>query len=289
MGRRILAKGRGDFHHAERSRNAAAANCLDEGACLEMTISLDEIIADNAKTETNGAPRISEEDLALQFADTHAAHARYVALWNKWLIWDGVRWAKEKLDVGHVRSAVSVLIFHTVEDDGERLWLLALAVPLVVFRKQSELAGDGRTVVARSYELLEAEFVKVGGEILKEVALEWVVAVAVNDLATECVGVELEVRLDLFLNVNVLSVELVLLRRLRGVQGSFHRHIFRFRRRGRRKARPSELFACVFPRCRLRHGLSVIHLGSMLTKNRTPRTGAGICRCLLSASSSHDH
>jgi putative DNA primase/helicase len=61
-----------------------------------MTISLEEIIGDNAKTETNGAPRISEEDLALQFADTHAAHARYVALWNKWLIWDGVRWAMDE-------------------------------------------------------------------------------------------------------------------------------------------------------------------------------------------------
>ena len=61
-----------------------------------MTISLDEIIADNANTDTNGAPRISEEDLALQFADTHAAHTRYVALWNKWLIWDGVRWAMDE-------------------------------------------------------------------------------------------------------------------------------------------------------------------------------------------------
>mgnify|MGYP003693748643 CR=1 FL=1 len=50
---------------------------------------------------------------------------------------------EEELDVGHVRSAVSVLVFHMVEDDGERLGLLALAIPLVVFREQGALAGDG--------------------------------------------------------------------------------------------------------------------------------------------------
>ena len=43
---------------------------------------------------------------------------------------------QEKLNVRHVRRAVAVLVFDTVEDDGERLGLLALAIPLVVFREQ---------------------------------------------------------------------------------------------------------------------------------------------------------
>ena len=106
-----------------------------------------------------------------------------------------------------------------VEDDGERLGLLALAIPLVVLREQGELAGDGGAVVAGGDELFEAELVEVGGEVLEEVALEGVVAVAVDDLAAEGVGVELEVGLDLFLDVDVLGVELVLLGRLRGAAG----------------------------------------------------------------------
>src|SRR6185295_2984556 len=85
------------------------------------------------------------------------------------------------------------------------------------------MASDGRAVVAGSYQLFQPELVEVGGEVLEEVALEWVVAVAVDDLASEGVGVELYVGLDLFLDVDVLSVELVLLGRLRGVQASIQR------------------------------------------------------------------
>jgi hypothetical protein len=105
-----------------------------------------------------------------------------------------------------------------VEDNGERLGLPALAIPLVVFREQSALAGDGGAVVAGGNELTQAELIEVRREILEEVALEWVVAVAVDDFAAERVGVELQVGLDLFLDVDVLSVELVLLGFLRVCQ-----------------------------------------------------------------------
>ena len=92
-------------------------------------------------------------------------------------------------------------------------------------------AGDGGAVVADGDELFEAELVEVGGEVLEEVALEWVVAVAVDDLAAEGVGVELEVGLDLLLDVDILGVELVLLGCLRGVEASIQRlffHVARF-------------------------------------------------------------
>jgi putative DNA primase/helicase len=38
------------------------------------------------------APAFSEEDLALQFATRHADDTRYVAAWNRWLRFDGMRW-----------------------------------------------------------------------------------------------------------------------------------------------------------------------------------------------------
>jgi putative DNA primase/helicase len=37
-------------------------------------------------------PAFSDEALALRFAEIHADKLRYVAAWNKWLSWDGIRW-----------------------------------------------------------------------------------------------------------------------------------------------------------------------------------------------------
>jgi putative DNA primase/helicase len=37
-------------------------------------------------------PIFSEEALALRFATIHAGDLRYVAAWNRWLAWDGMRW-----------------------------------------------------------------------------------------------------------------------------------------------------------------------------------------------------
>jgi len=169
---------------------------------------------------------------------------------------------QEELNVFDTGRAISVDILHFLDLDGNCLGLLALAIALVVLTERELRAGDWGTIVTGSNELFEAELVEVGGEVLEEVALEGVVAVAVDDLAAEGVGIEFEVGLDLFLDVNVLSVELVLLGRLRGGQASIHRHVFHFRRRGHRRAGPSEPIACVFSRSRFRHGLSLLHQGS---------------------------
>lgn len=37
-------------------------------------------------------PEFSDEALALRFAAKHAADARFVAAWGRWLLWDGTRW-----------------------------------------------------------------------------------------------------------------------------------------------------------------------------------------------------
>ncbi len=37
-------------------------------------------------------PAFSDEALALEFAEQHATHLRYVAAWGRWILWDGTRW-----------------------------------------------------------------------------------------------------------------------------------------------------------------------------------------------------
>ena len=42
------------------------------------------------------APAFSDEALALQLAERHAGDLRFVAAWNKWLIWEGTHWRFEE-------------------------------------------------------------------------------------------------------------------------------------------------------------------------------------------------
>jgi hypothetical protein len=44
-----------------------------------------------------GPPRFSDEDLALRFAAAHASNLRFVAMWGKWLFYDGM----ERLGFAH--------------------------------------------------------------------------------------------------------------------------------------------------------------------------------------------
>jgi hypothetical protein len=111
---------------------------------------------------------------------------------------------------------------------GERLRLLAFAIPLAVFREQGALTSDGRAVVAGRDKPLEAELIEVGGEVLEEVTFERVIAVAVDNLAAKGVGVELKISLDLFLDVGILGVKLVLL----GFSGPLQIDILRDLRHG---------------------------------------------------------
>ena len=41
------------------------------------------------------APEYSDEALALKFAELHVDELRYVALWGKWLLWNGSRWRED--------------------------------------------------------------------------------------------------------------------------------------------------------------------------------------------------
>lgn len=50
------------------------------------------IALDSKRAEDGRPPEYSDEALALRFADLHSDSLRYVAAWNRWLIWDGTRW-----------------------------------------------------------------------------------------------------------------------------------------------------------------------------------------------------
>jgi putative DNA primase/helicase len=41
-------------------------------------------------------PEVSDEALALCFAEFHAGNLRYVKAWGKWLQWDGTRWRPDE-------------------------------------------------------------------------------------------------------------------------------------------------------------------------------------------------
>ena len=49
-------------------------------------------------------PPYSDEAIALSYADRHAADLRFVALWAKWLIWDGSRWRVDDTIIAFDRS-----------------------------------------------------------------------------------------------------------------------------------------------------------------------------------------
>ena len=42
--------------------------------------------------EVNEAPPYSDEDVALGFADLHKDNLRFVAAWNKWMLWRETHW-----------------------------------------------------------------------------------------------------------------------------------------------------------------------------------------------------
>jgi putative DNA primase/helicase len=47
------------------------------------------------QTTPAGAHEFSDDALALRFAEQHQDKLRYVALWGKWMLWDGSHWKSE--------------------------------------------------------------------------------------------------------------------------------------------------------------------------------------------------
>ena len=60
------------------------------------------------------APAFSDEDLALRFASRHKDELRYVAMWGKWLHWDGQKWDYDKT------TAVFDLVRHLCREEAAK-------------------------------------------------------------------------------------------------------------------------------------------------------------------------
>lgn len=59
------------------------------------TAPLDDIL-DVAKRLKSKSAGLSDDDLAITFADRHSGELCNVSFWDKWLGWDGRRWERER-------------------------------------------------------------------------------------------------------------------------------------------------------------------------------------------------
>ena len=146
--------------------------------------------------------RVRHNDVGL-VEERHTLGAAKVAAPLKQL--DGVLAGAEQL--GHVQHVDTALAGHVA--DGRHDGLVRRA-PLVIrlVAEQGQLrAGYRRPGITGRYELLELELVEVEREVLEEIRLVGIVAVAQNGLALEVGAVVPQLVLD----VGELGVELVLL------------------------------------------------------------------------------
>jgi putative DNA primase/helicase len=88
----------GEIDEAEALNRLLAAAMLNGGDFAEQKTKI-ERAAEEGKQHPKSAPQkatgaldTSEDELAQRFAEAHAADMRYVALWGKWLIFDGKAW-----------------------------------------------------------------------------------------------------------------------------------------------------------------------------------------------------
>jgi P4 family phage/plasmid primase-like protien len=101
----LVAEVAGDDELSDRRRAAEDAAAQHErGGNVYGLPKLKEVFGEkvaNAVAEwleyaPDADPGVSEDALALLFADRHAAKLRYVAAWGRWMIYDGARWRRDE-------------------------------------------------------------------------------------------------------------------------------------------------------------------------------------------------
>jgi hypothetical protein len=114
-----------------------------------------------------------------------------------------------KPDIFDISRAVFVEVIHLLNLDGKRTRPFPPTAPLHVLTKRKLSASNWRPVITGRDELPKAQPIEVSSKVLEKVALEGIVAIAIDYLSTEGVGVELKVGLDLLLDVYVSGVKLI--------------------------------------------------------------------------------
>lgn len=99
---RLISKDLSHVEIADRLQTLADAS----GLTLDVKVdAVQAILAEAFKEAINGfteedenarPPEFSDEALALQFAERHGRSVRYVAIWNKWLVWTGTHWVYDE-------------------------------------------------------------------------------------------------------------------------------------------------------------------------------------------------
>ena len=88
----------------------------------------------------------SEDALARDFANRHTGELRYVAAWNKWLVWNGSRWAvDDTLQIYDFARAVSREASTNTEGNGNKAAALASAKTVYAI---TSLARSDRRIAA---------------------------------------------------------------------------------------------------------------------------------------------
>ena len=114
--------------------------------------------------------------------------------------------------IGKVNSPIAILIPHlcNLHLIGYLGWFLVITVEV----QQQFVAHHRRPVVAGTYQFLEPQLIETQSEILEEVALIGVIAVAEHHLVLEV----RPIMMQLTLNIGELRVELILLCRLGSIE-----------------------------------------------------------------------
>lgn len=65
---------------------------LDQDAAAQAAMAANRAASPDLEVADARPPDFSDEALALRFSARHADDARYVAAWNRWLLWQDFRW-----------------------------------------------------------------------------------------------------------------------------------------------------------------------------------------------------
>src|SRR5262245_30908326 len=103
-------------------------------------------------TKQRGGPPVSEDGLALTFAERHSDALRFVSDWNKWMHFDGVRWQRDS--TLHVFDCVRAICREAADSSQQRAIKSAKTVAAV-----EKLARSDRKLAAKA-EQWDAELMR---------------------------------------------------------------------------------------------------------------------------------
>ena len=114
-----------------------------------MTSKIRIVDFEDTEPETSRPPAFSDEALALRFAEQHAHLLRYIALWSRWMIWNGTAWKSDETRLAF--SLARDICRQAASECAPKKTKLAVQVASAKTRAATiTLANDDRRLVASS-------------------------------------------------------------------------------------------------------------------------------------------